>query len=589
MTQRCIELLSPAKDADIAIQAILHGADAVYIGATSHGARSSASNSIDEIRRVVDFAHQFRARVYVTVNTIVYDNELKSVESLVKELYKIGVDALIVQDFSLLRLDIPPIELHASTQCDNRTLEQIKFLQQTGFSQIVLARELSEKEITKICSEAEVPIECFVHGALCVSHSGRCHAGEVFAGRSANRGECPQVCRWVFDVKDASGKILAKGKNILSLRDLNLSDRVDRMLKAGVSSFKIEGRLKDISYVKNITAFYSGILNREIAKYPNKYCRSSYGISSVNFNPNPYKSFNRSFTHYFFDGITSEKRASIYTPKSLGEPINDFNCINNGDGISFFNKNGEYCGTRVNKVENGKLTTAGSIKIPSNTQIYRTFDLNREKILAGKTANRKINVDIKLYHNRVEAKDERGVKSIIYFNPTIAKARTIQDFKREFAKLGDTIYSLREFCSFIDTTVYIPPSQLSDARRRLVSALDRAAKASYRYSYRRVENTDAQYYKNKLSYRANISNRLAKDFYSLHGVKDIEPALELSKHHDGKIQIMSTHYCPLRELNLCLKQNNNGIKLPITLRSGNNNLILIPDCKRCGTDIYVIK
>ncbi|MDE7181041.1 MAG: U32 family peptidase, partial [Muribaculaceae bacterium] len=300
--RRPVELLAPAADKEVAFQAILHGADAVYIGGPSHGARSKASNSVEDIAEVVEFAHRFRARVYVTLNTLVYDSEIAEVEKLVDKLYRVGVDALIVQDMALMRMKIPPIALHASTQCDTRTAEKARFLEDVGFSQIVLARELSLREIEDITEAVTVPVECFVHGALCVSYSGRCSASQVTMGRSANRGECAQLCRLPYTLRNGRGEVIERERHLLSLRDFNASHSVERMMLAGVSSFKIEGRMKDASYVKNITAFYRRLIDSIIARYPERFRRSSFGTSEISFTPQLDKSFNRGFTEYFLQG-----------------------------------------------------------------------------------------------------------------------------------------------------------------------------------------------------------------------------------------------------------------------------------------------
>ena len=337
---RELELLAPAANAEIAIEAILHGADAVYIGPPSHGARKAASNSLEDIKKVVDFAHQYRARVYATVNTIIYENELTGVEELIRKLYIIGVDAIIVQDMGILRMDLPPIALHASTQCDTRTVEKARFLEDVGFSQIVLARELTLEEIRKIHESVDVPLECFVHGALCVSYSGRCHASQAVKGRSANRGACAQICRLPFTLSDAKGEVLIKDKHLLSLKDFNLSENIEDLIEAGVSSFKIEGRLKEVGYVKNVVAYYRKKIDAVIDKYPDMYRRSSFGYSKVDFTPQLDKSFNRGFTTYFLHNRRPDAISSPNTPKSMGEIINDVNQLNNGDGISFFNTKG---------------------------------------------------------------------------------------------------------------------------------------------------------------------------------------------------------------------------------------------------------
>lgn len=372
---RSIELLAPARNADVAIEAIKHGADAVYMGAGSHGARAAAGNSLDDIERVVKYAHIFGARVYVTVNTIVYDDELLQVEQLVRSLYNIGVDALIVQDMALLQMDLPPIALHASTQCDIRTPQKAQLMQAAGFSQVVLARELSLEETAAIHASVDVPLEAFVHGALCVSYSGDCQAGWALQRRSANRGECPQICRLRYDLLDADGRMLVKGKHLLSLRDLNRSKYIEEMLESGVSSLKIEGRLKDADYVKNITAHYRRLLDEIIGAHPDKYVRASYGSSKISFTPDVAQSFNRGFTTYFTKPLAlSSRMASINTPKWSGVPVGTVKSVSpkfitaalstqlaNGDGLGFFARSGEFVGFRLNRVDGNRLFPASAV------------------------------------------------------------------------------------------------------------------------------------------------------------------------------------------------------------------------------------
>ena len=319
---RQIELLAPAKNADIAIEAIRHGADAVYIGAPTNGARAAAANSIDDIARVTDFAHLYNARVYATVNTVVYEHELRQVERMIRSLYNIGVDAIIAQDLGILRMDIPPIAMHASTQCDTRTPEKARFLEACGFSQIVPARELTIEETADICAAVNIPVEVFVHGALCVSYSGDCRASQALKGRSANRGECAQICRLPFDLTGPSGEKIIERRHLLSLRDLNRLTSLDRLIEAGATSFKIEGRLKDEAYVKNVVGAYSNALNRIVDASEGTLRRSSSGTSRLTFTPDPEKSFNRGFTGYFGYGNNPQgQMASTLTPKWIGQPV----------------------------------------------------------------------------------------------------------------------------------------------------------------------------------------------------------------------------------------------------------------------------
>lgn len=583
MVRRKIELLAPAKDAEIAVEAIKHGADAVYIGASSHGARASAANTLDDLKKVVEFAHQFHAKVYSTVNTIIHDKELSHVERLIIDLYKIGIDALIVQDMAVLRMDLPPIQLHASTQCDTRTIEKARFLESVGFSQIVLARELTLAEIKEISDAVNVPIETFVHGALCVSYSGRCHLSQSLFGRSANRGECAQPCRLPYTLSDANGKIIVRDKHLLSLKDFNASDRIADLLQAGVSSFKIEGRLKDIAYVKNITAYYRRLIDTQIEAAPHLYERASFGTSDIEFTPNPAKSFNRGFSHYFLDNRRPANIASLHTPKSLGEKIIDLSLLNNGDGISYFNDSGEYDGCRVNKIENGRIfTTKGILKLPKHTDIYRTSDNLWEQQMVKKTAVRRINIDVSIDEKGVSASDERGnkIRMALDVDKDIAQ-KPIQP-EKIFAKLGETIYHLHNFENNLSSQTFIPASQLTALRRQLIRQLDTLNNLRYQYPQRGVEDKSVAYPLKNLSYKENVSNRLADEFYRSHNVSQIEPALEsqVSKKGEKRV-VMTCRHCILRELNMCKRQLQFKYKEPLQLSSSDNLLTLEFDCKNC--------
>ncbi len=585
---RRLELLAPAGNADIAMEAILHGADAVYMGASSHGARRSAANTIDDVHRVVDFAHIYHAKVYVTVNTIVYEKELKLVERLISDLYKAGVDAIIVQDMGILRMDIPPIELHASTQCDIRTPEKARFLQDVGFSQLVLPRELTLEEIHKISEAVSVPLETFVHGALCVSYSGRCHASFATCGRSANRGECAQLCRLPYTLTDSEGKVISRDKHLLSLRDLNTLDILPRMIEAGASSFKIEGRLKEAAYVKNTVAAYRKALDSFIGQNSDKYCRSSYGTSEITFAPELSKSFNRGFTHYFIDKRRPLGIISPDTPKSLGEVIKDVSQLNNGDGISFFDSKGQYSGAMVNGVQGRKIVTAKPVDIPKGAAIHRTFDRVWDKELQRQTASRKIGVSFILDNAGLSATDERGCCIRIPLDCTRDKANRTQDYSPIFAKLGNTPYRLASFKSELDPSVFIPAGQMTELRRKAMAALDEANKTTFPYNYRRKENLDARYFSEALDYRDNVANSLAEKFYREHGVKKIERALEATGKTKGKkIRLMTTRHCILRELGLCKKEKGLGkYSEPIVLQSGKDKFNLEFNCKDC--EMHVI-
>lgn len=579
--RRALELLAPAGNAETAIQAILHGADAVYMGPPSHGARKSAANSLEDIRKVVDFAHQYRARVYATVNTLIYEHEINDVRRLVEDLWKAGVDAIIAQDMALLEMDLPPIAIHASTQCDTRTPEKARFLQDAGCSQIVLARELTLDEIRAICKTVSVPVECFVHGALCVSYSGRCHASQACMGRSANRGECAQMCRLPYTLKDADGRILASDKYLLSLKDFNTLERLEDLVEAGVSSFKIEGRLKESGYVKNIVAAYRRRLDEIIAKHPDLYRRASYGTSDISFTPQPDKSFNRGFTDYF---LTSRRPTGIsnpHTPKSMGEEIADVRNLNNGDGISFFNNRKEWQGGIVNGIRNGRIESRTPLAIPRGATIYRTYDRVWQQQMERETASRKIDLDVMIDPSGITASDERGVSIRIPLPPSSDQARSPRDYRPVFEKLGNTVYRLRHFESTLSPDAFYPASLMTALRRRMVECLDMANRMSYPMDLRRKPAAEFQYPCKSLDYRDNVANSVAEQFYRRHGVEQIERALETSgKPIPGTI-LMTTRHCILRELGLCLREKPGRVALPLSLITGRYTFTCRFDCSAC--------
>lgn len=587
---RPLELLAPAADKHVAFQAILHGADAVYIGGPGHGARSKAANSIKDIAEVVEFAHKFRVRVYVTVNTLVYDDEIKQVEEMVWGLYRVGVDAIIEQDMALLRMKLPPIALHASTQCDTRTVGKANFLQDVGFSQIVLARELNIEEIRKITSAVSVPVECFVHGALCVSYSGRCSASCVSLGRSANRGECAQMCRMPYTLRNGRGEVIEKDKYLLSLKDLNTLSSLHRLVEAGVSSFKIEGRLKDAAYVKNITAAYRRELDRIILEHPDLYVRASLGEVSIDFTPGPEKSFNRGFTDYFL-GAHPGSMASLATPKSMGEVITDVADLHNGDGISFFNAEGEYEGVGVNRVEGSKIIGSRPFVLPKNATVHRTLDKEWQKMMSRETASRRISVDIVLDESGVSASDERGVSVRLPLEASKSVAEKPMNPEGIFSRLGNTVYRLRNFENRLNPGTFIPASQLTALRRRLTEALDKANLTTYPFDYRRSE-IDSYYPSPELDARDNVANHLAGQFYKEHGVKSMKKAVEVRPPAKGEeCVVMTTRYCLRRELGCCLKDKNVGesrrkrYAAPLTISTGPHTFRLDFDCARCEMNV----
>ena len=441
--QRKIELLAPAKNLECGIAAIDHGADAVYIGAPRFGARAAAGNSLEDIAELVRYAHLYRVRIYVTLNTILKDEELPETERMIWDLYRAGVDALIVQDMGLPGLNLPPIPLHASTQMDNRHVEKVKFLADAGFRQVVLARELSLEQIRKIHEAVpQTSLEVFVHGALCVSYSGQCYVSQHCFGRSANRGECAQFCRLSFDMVDADGKMIVKDKHLLSLKDLNQSEELEKLLDAGASSLKIEGRLKDVTYVKNVTAYYRQRLDA-IFKRRKEYIRASSGSVRLAFKPQLDKSFTRGFTNYFLFGRNKDI-FSFDTPKSLGEEMGYVKEIrgnyivvagvkpfSNGDGICYLDERGKLKGLRINRVENNKLFPAGEMpRIKQRTVLYRNYDQEFEKLMQRKSAERKLGVDMSLKENNfgftLTLTDEDDVSVSIALEKEKELARTPQ-------------------------------------------------------------------------------------------------------------------------------------------------------------------
>ena len=600
--KRCIELLAPARDANVALQAIKCGADAVYMGAENFGARASAGNSVEDIAQVVEFAHKYGARVYVTINTIIFDNELDAVEQLIWRLYEVGVDALIVQDMSLLRMKLPPIELHASTQCDTRDVAKARFLQEIGFSQIVVARELSLKEINEIYKGIDVPIEAFVHGALCVSYSGDCQASCIAMGRSANRGECAQMCRLPYTLYDGAGNVLIADKHLLSLRDMNRSDYIKEMLEAGVSSFKIEGRLKDVGYVKNIVAYYRNKIDEVISQNPERYCRASYGKSLLNFDPSPVKSFNRGFTSYFLNGKHSSI-ASIDTPKSIGTRVavvkhcrgNELvvaleETLANGDGLGYFNSKGEFCGFRLNRISGNKLYSASKVDLKVGTILYRNSDKAWIDKMHDEVGVSRV-IELKMHLQQHDGKliltveDERGCKVDAVFDASYDIAQTPQEEarKRVLQKLGNTIYTV---ASIKDDwgNVFIPASKLTDLRRKAIEALDEQWKNVDRRNHRRMENANCMLPQgNKLSYHDNVANRLAEEFYRQHGATTIEHAVEVDRKAAGReIVVMTTRYCLRREMGYCLKTSQGARwKSPLHITSANHRFRLDFDCSKC--------
>lgn len=603
MIPRRIELLSPAKNAEIGIEAINHGADAVYIGAPRFGARAAAGNNISEIARLVDYAHGYDARVYVALNTILKDDELSDAERIIRDMYSIGVDALIVQDMGILELDIPPIALHASTQTDNRTVEKVKFLENSGFSQVVLARELSLEQIKHISQNTSVPLEVFIHGALCVSYSGQCYLSHCLSGRSANRGACAQYCRLPYTLLDANGKILVKDKHLLSLKDMNRTDSLEALLDAGVSSLKIEGRLKEMSYVKNVTAWYRKKLDAILDRRP-EYIRASSGTTDFFFTPNPYKSFNRGFTPYLLDKKDVIDIPSPDTPKSIGEYVGMVKRVssksitiggtvklNNGDGLCFFNDSGVFEGFRVNRADGNLIFPAEMPRIKVKTKLYRNYDQEFEKILDRKSADRRIGVILELSGTleklRLLITDETGISVSVCREWSGEKARTpqLENQKNQLKKLGDTPFRVNEVVLNATENFFIPVSLLADMRRQGVDLLLKTRREAYRTEKRKPAKDSYLYPQSKLTYLGNVYNAKARKFYIEHGVTEIDPAFETRIL--GNVPLMFTRHCIRRELDHCLREEGaDRWKTPLYLQYKDIRLRLEFNCRLCEMQIF---
>ena len=617
---REIELLAPAKNLECGIAAIDHGADAVYIGASNFGARVAAGNSVEDIEQLCQYAHQYNAKVYVTINTIIYDDEIIQVENLIRKLNDIGVDAILVQDMAILKIcnNIKSkITLHASTQTDNRNIDKIKWLKQAGFKRAVLARELSLKEINAIHKAVpDIELEVFVHGALCVSYSGACYASEYCFHRSANRGNCAQFCRLKFDLKDGSDNIIQKDKYMLSLKDMCRIHSLKDLLEAGATSLKIEGRLKNVSYVKNVVAAYSQELNRIIASYPDKYKRASNGKTTYSFKPDLSKTFNRGFTDYFLYG-RKPGLASVNTPKAIGEFVgsvkeiwhNSFSvsgtkAFSNGDGLCFINENQQLEGFRVNKVVNNRLFP---LKMPENLKphmaLYRNNDQLFENKMSATTAKRKIGVKMFLSASQdyveLTIKDDAGhtaTEKISYSSETAKKSQE-ENMKLQLGKLGNTLYEADEITISPESeTRFIPSSILAGLRR------DTLEKFSHQFQFEHSGDNESLGYilPNKIDTNnsaeeiniANVANKLARQLYDEIGPKDAPDAFETTKpNRDSETQIMTCRYCIRYEMGYCTKQ---GKKAPwqeplYLVLKDNRKFRLKFDCLNCQMRIYAEK
>ena len=625
LPQHHLELLSPARDATIAKEAILHGADAVYIGGPSFGARHNASNSLSDIAGLVEFAHLFHAKVFVTINTILHDDELEPAQQLICQLYEVGVDAVIVQDLGVMEMDLPPIELHASTQTDIRTLEKAKFLSQAGFSQLVLARELNLQEIREISQNVDSAIEFFIHGALCVAFSGQCNISHAQTGRSANRGDCSQACRLPYTLKDDEGRVVAYDKHLLSMKDNNQSANLRDLVDAGVRSFKIEGRYKDMAYVKNITAYYRQQLDEILLERP-ELARSSSGFTEHFFAPDPDKTFHRGSTDYF---VTDRKIdiGAFDSPKFIGLPVgeilgigrNDISVqttepLANGDGLNVLYKR-EVIGFRANTVQqvceyeqDGQMIRQYRV-VPNDMraelkalrppyQLNRNMDHNWQQALQKKSSERRVLVDWQVQLDEQQltltAISEEGVSVTVQQTEPFTVAddakQAIAQIKDTLSKLGTTIYHAQKINVQAEQAWFVPNSQLKALRRDAIAALTEARVAAHPKGFRKpVSDPPPVYPESHLTFLANVYNEKARAFYHRFGVQLIDAAYEAHE-ETGDVPVMITKHCLRFSFNLCPKQAKGvtGVRTKVSdmqLIHGDEVLTLKFDCKPCEMHI----
>ena len=603
-----LELLAPAKNLECGIAAIDHGADAVYIGADHFGARAAAGNSTDDIARLCSYAHQFGARVYVTVNTIVYDNEIDSVRRLLKRIGEAGADAILVQDMALVSMlsDIG-LEMHASTQTDNRTADKVEWLRGLGFKRVVLARELSVDEIAEIhAKHPDVELEVFVHGALCVSYSGQCYASQYCFQRSANRGECAQFCRLKFDLVDAEGKVIEHDRHLLSLKDMCQIDNLERLAEAGAVSFKIEGRLKDVAYVKNVTAAYSRRLDEIVAAHPDKYRRASFGRVDYGFDPDLRKTFNRGYTTYFADG----RQPDIFspdTPKALGEYVGKVKevkrqCLTvsgvasfaNGDGLCFINADRQLEGFRVNRAEGNHLYPSSMPRnLRQGVALYRNNDQQFERLLSRPSAVRRLSITMSLsatdsgFAIDVATEDGRKARVEAKAEHTVAQKPQHENIVRQLSKLGTTIYDCTNITIPDDFPWFVPSSLLAQMRRDACTRVSDCSKTSHPSP--QTVHPSPLTYKNpsRPPYLLNASNTLAVEFYRQLGVE--ASAFETQKKHGEGEKLMQCRFCLRHALGYCVNKGGKKPqwKEPLFLRLPDGRKFQLQfNCKRC--EMYLL-
>ena len=605
-----IEILAPAKDLLTGIAAINAGADAVYIGSPQFGARSNAHNSLEDVAALVEYAHLYNVQVFVVINTILYDNELETCRQLIWKLYHIGVDALIIQDMAIMEMELPPIVLHASTQANNRDADKIKFLADAGMKRVVLARELNLHQIKEISNTTDVELEFFVTGALCVSFSGNCYMSVANGERSANRGSCAQNCRLPYNLIDGHGETLIKNSHLLSIKDFDVSNQIPNLVEAGIVSFKIEGRLKDIVYVKNNVSYLRKKLDAFLEENPEKYAKASSGTCTYTFDSALDRTFNRGYTDYF----VNERHQAIgswESPKSKGQyigkliktvgnsyEIENGHFLNNGDGLCFINENNEAEGIYVNKVENGIVYPNVLKEIKEGTFIYRNNDAAFIKLVEREdSAVRKISTTLLLTENEngfeLIATDEDGNVSIAKLEhakePTKNGESLEENFKVNLAKTGFTPYKAEEIDVVFSENWFLPISKINELRRTVFEQLSEIRLKNYVRKEHQMEKTSHPYPETKLDFMYNVANKMARKFYERHGVTEIEKAFEL-QWDPGKSRVMTTKYCIKYELERCPKYHRENmdkkLKEPLVLKQGELEYKLKFNCKPCEMEIW---
>jgi collagenase-like PrtC family protease len=620
MSADTLELLAPARDADIGIEAINHGADAVYIGGPAFGARDKAPNSIEDLSRLAAHAHRHHARIYVTLNTILRDDELETARRQAWDLYNAGIDALIVQDMGLLEIDLPPIQLHASTQCDTRTPEKARFLQDAGFSKIILARELDLEQIRAVRSQVDrATLEFFIHGALCVAYSGQCFISHAHTGRSANRGSCSQECRLPYTVTDSLGRVIAHEKHVLSIKDNDQSANLAALVDAGVRSFKIEGRYKDMGYVKNVTAHYRRLFDALLEQRRGLRATSS-GRTTFSFTPDPQRNFNRGASDYFVNGRTDDL-GTFDTPKHAGLALGHVvrvgknevdielddatSLVSNGDGLTWYTLQNDLMGLQVNTaqplgerlwriVPNEPVAQLKDLR--AGTALSRNRDMAWDRVLAKKSAERRIGVTMRLSETAdgfaLDVRDADGIHARAHIphakEPAHDAGKADATLREHLGKLGNTIFALDEITLALSQPWFVPASALNALRRDAITALESARAAALQRPPRAAPlEPPAPYPGDALTYLANVYNQKAHDFYIKHGVRIVHAAYE-SHQELGEVSLMITKHCVRWSLSLCPKQAKGvtGVQgtiraEPLTMTSGGDTLTLRFDCKPC--------